>query len=54
MNSAVKQAIVIITGIKFRRGTECHRVVEKGDYQVYYQLNRRSLIMTRDIPGSGE
>lgn len=54
VNSTTKQANVIIMGITFRGSTECHRVVKKGDYQVWYQLNMRSLIMNRDIPGSGE
>lgn len=49
VNSNTKQANVIIVGITFRGSTECHRVVKKGHYQVWYQLNMRSLIMNRDI-----
>lgn len=51
VNSTTKQANVIIMGITFRGSTECHSVVKKGDYQAWYQLNMRSLIMNRDIPG---
>lgn len=49
VNSNTKQANVIIVGITFRGSTEFHRVVKKGHYQVWYQLNMRSLIMNRDI-----
>lgn len=45
VNSTTKRANVIIVGITFRGSTGCHRVVKKEDYQVWYQLNMRSLIL---------